>query len=62
MVKALHGKFPFFLEMVLLPLSMKCTIIEIPTKCYARKEGKSKNSIWQTLLYLKVAFRVKFKF
>ena len=53
-------KFPFFLEMVLLPLSMKCTIIEIPTKCYARKEGKSSNSFMQTADYLRVALHIRF--
>ena len=52
--------FPCLLEAVLLPLRMKFTIKEIPAKCYSRSEGKSKNSMLQTLLYLKVALRVRF--
>lgn len=52
--------FPCLLEAVLLPIRMGCIIEEIPAKCYPRSEGKSKNSMWQTLLYLKVALRVRF--
>ncbi len=52
--------FPCLLEAVLVPLKMGCKINEIPVKCYARTEGKSKNSVLQTALFLKTAIRIKF--
>lgn len=52
--------FPCLLEAVLLPVKIGCIIKEVPAKCYSRSEGKSKNSLWQTLLYFKVALRIRF--
>ncbi len=52
--------FPFMVEMVLLPLRMGVRFEEFPVECYGRQEGKSKNSVKQTALYLKTALRVRF--
>jgi len=52
--------FPFMVEMVLLPLRMGAEFEEFPVRCYGRQEGKSKNSVGQTALYLKTALRVRF--
>lgn len=52
--------FPCLLEAVLIPLRAGYRFEEIAAKCYSRKEGKSKNSAWQTMMYLKTAFRVRF--
>ena len=52
--------FPCMLEAVLVPLRIGCSFEEIPAKSFSRTEGKSKNSILQTLLYLKTAIRVRF--
>lgn len=51
--------FPCLLEAVLIPLRAGCKFIEIPAKNSPRSEGKSKNSVWQTLLYFKTALRVR---
>lgn len=52
--------FPFLLEMVLVPLRLGYKFEEIPVDCYGRQEGKSKNSVKQTALYLKTAIRIRF--
>lgn len=52
--------FPFMVEMVLLPLRMGVEFSEFPVRCYSRQEGKSKNSVGQTALYLKTALRIRF--
>ncbi len=52
--------FPFLLEMVLVPLRLGYRFEEIPVECFGRKEGKSKNSVKQTALYLKTALRIRF--
>ncbi len=52
--------FPCLLEAVLIPLRAGYEFEEFAAKCYSRKEGKSKNSSWQTMMYLKTAFRVRF--
>lgn len=52
--------FPFLLEMVLVPLRLGYKFEEIPVECFDRKEGFSRNSSKQTLLYLKTALRVRF--
>lgn len=52
--------FPFLLEVVLVPLRLGYRFEEIPVGCYDRKEGFSRNSAKQTVLYLKPAFRVRF--
>ncbi len=52
--------FPFMVEMVLLPLRMGVKFEEFPVECFGRKEGKSKNSVKQTALYLRTALRVRF--
>ncbi len=52
--------FPFLLEMVLVPLRLGYEFKEIPAECYGRKQGRSKNSVKQTVLYLKTAIRVRF--
>lgn len=52
--------FPFLLEMVLVPLRLGYSFEEIPVECYGREEGFSRNSLKQTALYLKTAFRVRF--
>lgn len=51
---------PVMLELVLIPVKMGVKIKEIPAEYYGREEGKSKNSILQTVLYLRTALRVKF--
>ena len=52
--------FPCLLEAVLIPLKAGCSFLEIPAKSYSRNEGKSKNSLLQTFLYLRTAFRIRF--
>lgn len=52
--------FPCLLEAILLPLRMGCKFEEVPVKCFQRTEGKSKNSVLQTMLYLKPALRIRF--
>lgn len=51
--------FPCLLEAVLLPLKVGHKFIEIAAKSYLRTEGESKNSWFQTALYLKTAIRVR---
>lgn len=51
--------FPILIEMVLKPLRLGCRFVEIPTDCYPRKQGKSKNSFRQTALYLKTALHIR---
>lgn len=51
--------FPCLLEAVLIPVKIGCIIEEVPVKCYYRTEGKSKNSMLQTALYLKTAIRIR---
>lgn len=53
-------KFACLLEAVLLPLRMGCRFEEVPVKCFQRTEGKSKNSVFQTMLYIKPALRIRF--
>ena len=52
--------FPMCLEMVIVPLRLGDEIIELPSKCYGREEGKSKNSFFKTASYLFTALRVRF--
>lgn len=52
--------FPFLLEMSLKPLRLGCEFTEIPTNCYPRTEGKSKNSFMQTARYLGCALHIRF--
>lgn len=52
--------FPFLLEMVLVPLRRGYRFEEFAVECYGREQGKSKNSVKQTALYLKTALRVRF--
>lgn len=52
--------FCTLIEHTIIPVRMgyKCT--EVPTKCFPRIEGKSKNSWLKTALYLKTAIRIRF--
>lgn len=52
--------FPFLLEMVLVPMRLGYKFEELPVECFQRKEGFSRNSTKQTILYLKTAIRVRF--
>lgn len=52
--------FPIFLEMVLKPLRLGWKFVEIPTNCYSRTEGKSRNSFKQTAMYLKTSLHIRF--
>ena len=52
--------FPFFLEMVLIPLRLGVEIYELPAKSLPRSEGKSKNSFLHTFSYLFTAIRIRF--
>ena len=52
--------FPFFLEMVLIPLRLGVEIHELPAKSLPRSEGKSKNSFLHTFAYLFTAVRIRF--
>lgn len=52
--------FPFLLEMTLKPLRLGYKFTEIPTNCYPRTEGKSKNSFPQTAKYLGTALHIRF--
>ncbi len=59
-IKFEETRFPFLLEMVLKPIRLGYKFSETPTNCYSRKEGKSSNSIAQTLDYLRVALHIRF--
>ena len=52
--------FPILIEMVLKPLRLGFRFSEIPTNCYARKQGKSNNSFRQTAQYFTTALHVRF--
>lgn len=52
--------FPFFLEMVLIPLRLGVVIRELPAKSLPRTEGKSKNSFIKTFSYVFTALRIRF--
>lgn len=52
--------FPILIELVLKPMRLGCRFREVPTNCYARKQGKSKNSFNQTALYLRTALHIRF--
>lgn len=52
--------FPILIEMVLKPLRLGYEFMEVPTNCYPRKQGKSKNSRKQTAMYLNTALHVRF--
>ncbi len=52
--------FPILIEMVLKPLRLGYKFLEIPTNCYPRKQGKSKNSFKQTAMYLTTALHIRF--
>lgn len=52
--------FPILIEMVLKPLRLGYKFIEVPTNCYPRKQGKSKNSYKQTAMYLSTALHIRF--
>lgn len=52
--------FPCLLESVLIPVRAGCTFEEIPAQSHQREEGKSKNTVLQTVLYLRTALRVRF--
>lgn len=52
--------YNFMPEMVLKPLRLGIEIIEIPTSCHERREGKSGNSPLKTFAYLKTALKIRF--
>lgn len=52
--------FPFLEEMILVPLRLGTAITEHPAECFERREGRSSNSVRQTVLYLKTALRIRF--
>ena len=55
-----ESNFPILLELVLTPLRLDVSFHEIATSCYGRTEGKSKNTILQTSLYIHTALRIRF--
>lgn len=52
--------FPILIEMVLKPLRLGYKFFEVPTNCYPRKQGKSKNSLKQTAMYFTTALHIRF--
>lgn len=52
--------FCTLLEHTIVPVRLGYKFIEIPAKCFPRTEGKSKNSVFKTALYLKTALRIRF--
>ncbi len=52
--------FPILIEMVLKPLRLGYKFTEVPTNCYPRTQGKSKNSRKQTAMYLNTALHIRF--
>lgn len=52
--------FPILVEMVLKPLRLGYRFTEIPTNCYARKQGRSNNSFRQTAAYFTTALHIRF--
>ena len=52
--------FCTLIEHTIIPVRLGYKCVEVPAKCYPRTEGKSKNSVWQTMLYFKTAIRIRF--
>ena len=52
--------FPILIEMVLKPLRLGYRFRELPTNCYARKQGRSNNSFRQTAQYFTTALHIRF--
>ena len=53
-------RHPFMLETIVKPLRLGVEIVEIPSIWRARNEGKSQNTLWQTLLYAWTGFTTRF--
>ncbi len=51
---------PILEELVLVPLRLRVPFREVPCICRGRREGVSKNSFFQTALYLQTALRTRF--
>lgn len=54
-------RHPFLLETILKPLRLGARTLEIPTKWRSRQEGVSHNTFWQNFVYLRIAFRTRFR-
>lgn len=54
-------RHPFLLETILKPLRLGAQTIEVPTKWRTRQEGVSHNPFWQNFVYLRIAFRTRFR-
>ena len=52
--------FPILIELVLKPLRLGYKFREVPTNCYSRKQGRSKNSFRQTAKYFTTALHIRF--
>jgi hypothetical protein len=60
MIKFSKLDFSCLAEAVLIPYRLGFCVKEIPTRCLARNEGKSKNSIMHIWAYLKTIIRIRF--
>ena len=52
--------FSTLIEHTIVPIRLGYECVEVPAKCLPRTEGKSKNSVFKTALYLKTALRIRF--
>lgn len=59
MIKFSDLGFSCLVEAVLIPYRLGFRINEIPARCLARKEGKSKNSMKNIVAYLKAIIRIR---
>ncbi|MBR0414503.1 MAG: hypothetical protein IJI67_05505 [Clostridia bacterium] len=59
-IKWKEYNFPFLTEFALTPLRLGASISEVAASCQGRTEGKSSNSVWQTMLYFKTALYIRF--
>lgn len=54
-------RHPFLLETIIKPLRLGATTVEVPTVWKSRQEGVSHNSFWQNFVYLRIAFKTRFR-
>lgn len=50
-------RHPFLFETVIKPLKLGVTVVEIPTKWEARKEGESQNTFFRNFEYFRIGIR-----
>ena len=54
-------RHPFLLETIIKPLRLGAKTVEVPTVWRSRQEGVSHNPFWQNFVYLRIAFKTRFR-